>query len=971
MAVYYKFKSAKDYDSIPIDGHFISVANLKEKIFESKHLGRGTDFDLVVTNAQTNEEYLDEAMLIPKNTSVLIRRVPGRPRMNIVTEPVIEQDELNWLNISYVSVASFARPKLEINKSDDAQPLNNSFLGADSSVTKYPEDSEWDEFGNDLYAIPEVLPVQASNPIQDAPPSSKADEDSKIKALIDTPALDWQRQTSDGFGPGRGFGRGMGGRMMGGRGFGRGGGGLERKNPPQGYICHRCKVPGHFIQHCPTNGDPNFDIKRVKPPTGIPKSMLMATPDGSYALPSGAVAVLKPNEAAFEREIEGLPSTRSVGDLPPELHCPLCKDVMKDAVLTSKCCFKSFCDKCIRDHIISKSMCVCGATNILADDLLPNKTLRDTINRILESNNSSAENGGSAFQAQDMESKIPQPKMEPKVPSPTQSAASKGEQLPPPQYTHSAVSKGEQLPPPQNEEISKVRDAADQGTILSAPQKTLEKGRTGKVPNASEATHDSMSMKEPASQGSALLADEEVQQKLVSGEAALLVLPIVVRGVDSLEKEEEKEETPVAFECLRDADIILFHTSAAEMQWKMSQDLAAENYMMPMGPAAYNPYWTGMQPGMEGYGAPYGGAPFGGSLPFMGYGLGPLDVPFGVLPQDPFGAQGYHMMPPIPPQRDLADFGMGFNPGPPIMSREEFEARKADLRRKHEMERRGESRELSKDREFSREVSSSGDVSSLKSKSKSVPQPSSGEHHSHRQRSERSVPERPVRDRDPELPRPSSKRKSDYDYDYDHRDRDRDRDDHHHSHSSHHHRSESSSAARSSSATLEPPPPLPQSKSTTTDRKQKPSVFSRISFPAEEPPATSKKRKLSSSEAAAGGSASSAAQHSHRSSANGYHEDYKTSSSSLKAVSVSRKSAAASASASASAAVAGVDYESSDDDRHFKRRPSRYESPPAVVAAAEWEEEGRHSRGGGGGGGGGKRERGRDERERGGYSKHR
>lgn len=53
---------------------------------------------------------------------------------------------------------------------------------------------------------------------------------------------------------------------------------------------------GHFIQHCPTNGDPSFDIKRVKPPTGIPKSMLMATPDGSYALSSGAVAVLKPNE---------------------------------------------------------------------------------------------------------------------------------------------------------------------------------------------------------------------------------------------------------------------------------------------------------------------------------------------------------------------------------------------------------------------------------------------------------------------------------------------------------------------------------------------------------------------------------------------------------------------------------------------------------------------------------------------------
>jgi hypothetical protein len=30
-------------------------------------------------------EYLDEAMLIPKNTSVLIRRVPGRPRITVIT----------------------------------------------------------------------------------------------------------------------------------------------------------------------------------------------------------------------------------------------------------------------------------------------------------------------------------------------------------------------------------------------------------------------------------------------------------------------------------------------------------------------------------------------------------------------------------------------------------------------------------------------------------------------------------------------------------------------------------------------------------------------------------------------------------------------------------------------------------------------------------------------------------------------
>ena len=55
MAVYYKFKSAKDYDSVSIDGHFISVGNLKERIVERKNLGRGCDFDLLISNAQTNE----------------------------------------------------------------------------------------------------------------------------------------------------------------------------------------------------------------------------------------------------------------------------------------------------------------------------------------------------------------------------------------------------------------------------------------------------------------------------------------------------------------------------------------------------------------------------------------------------------------------------------------------------------------------------------------------------------------------------------------------------------------------------------------------------------------------------------------------------------------------------------------------------------------------------------------------------
>ncbi|XP_047082446.1 E3 ubiquitin ligase PQT3-like isoform X2 [Lolium rigidum] len=629
MAVYYKFKSARDYDSIPIEGQFISVMNLKDMIFESKHLGRGTDFDLMISNAQTDEEYADESTMIPKNTSVLIRRIPGRPRMPIVTEP------------------EKAMPAE--NRVEEVMPSGSAFLG-DSSM-KYPEESEWDdEFGNSLY-VSDSIPSQ---PVSQAVNASEnqVDEDSKIKALIDTAAVDYS-QISDGYGSGRGYGRGMGGRMMAGRGFGRGPGRLDNRTLPPGYICHRCKVPGHFIQHCPTNGDTRYDVRRMKPPTGIPKSMLMATPDGSYALPSGAGAVLRPNEAAFEREIDGLPTTRSVGDLPPELRCPLCKEVMKDAVLTSKCCFRSFCDKCIRDYIINRSMCVCGATSILADDLLPNKTLRETISRILEAPpTSSTENAGSMVQIQDMESALP---VQPKIRTPAVSAASKEEPKSP---TH----------------IEESPDAESQSGLKANVDVTSSDKKANTIPDVAEGTMDSKNAQNEKIPDMTHVTKES-QEKLPAGEQVK-------------KKKKKKVRAP----------------GNAEEQWNNNYpDFGAENFAgMPMGPPGnFNPYWGGggMPLPMD-----YMGPPFPGPMPYMGYPHGPFD-PFGggVLPQDPFMPPGY-MIPTIP--RDLSELAvnsMGMNMGPPVVRRDEFEPRKPDGRRR-EMDRfNGREREREREREHSRE----------------------------------------------------------------------------------------------------------------------------------------------------------------------------------------------------------------------------------------------------------------------------
>lgn len=76
MAVQFKFRSAVEFNSVGVEGPFISVGDLKRKIAEHKNLSKCKDFDLLITDAQTGEEYYDESILIPTNTSVIIKRVP-------------------------------------------------------------------------------------------------------------------------------------------------------------------------------------------------------------------------------------------------------------------------------------------------------------------------------------------------------------------------------------------------------------------------------------------------------------------------------------------------------------------------------------------------------------------------------------------------------------------------------------------------------------------------------------------------------------------------------------------------------------------------------------------------------------------------------------------------------------------------------------------------------------------------------
>lgn len=333
--VYYQYKSEKEICSLQVPHAFIPVSELKQLIMTSGKHGRGrtrgrATEDIVISNAQTGEEYADERAVVLQNTTVLVRRVsiPGKLSEKIVLCP--EQEVTEGCSVP------------------SSQPVVTDSKSCSSTVVQ--------------------------------------DEDAAIAAVIDAAELKLEQhpskraQGSGRFTSGHNYGplegetppQGYICRSCGVPGHFIQHCSQENKTPPPGYICYRCRIPGHFIHHCPTIGDPKFDYNKM-----------------SRSL--APVVTVSPVNSILESLVPTAPVS-AVDDLPAELHCRLCKKVMVDAVLTSKCCFDSFCDKCIRDYIIAESKCICGV-KALADDLIPNQTLRSTISNMLGTRASSGGSG--------------------------------------------------------------------------------------------------------------------------------------------------------------------------------------------------------------------------------------------------------------------------------------------------------------------------------------------------------------------------------------------------------------------------------------------------------------------------------------------------------------------------------------------------------------------------------------------------
>ncbi|CAF4633613.1 unnamed protein product [Rotaria sp. Silwood1] len=428
----YKYKADRDFESVQFEGMSCSLGELKRLIVE-KSSRSGThhprdDYDLIISNATTHEEYKDNSDMIPRNTSVVVaRRIRGALESLTPTsnqKPVVSSDDI---------VKEYLRPAILQPAQLTIPPTTN--VSSSSSSSSVVESK----------AIPLEMLTQSSNNTA----TQEKSEDERIKEVVKTSQSRY----------------------------------LTSHRSNTSYICHNCKQPGHIRNQCPlllqssstnsignvlglsssSGGDHTSKTDGTqltgsgsttqsshivthqspyqlsyhynnhyhgnrshhrgsghprneplpKRTTGIPRDGLIQIPrhiPGAFRDQTGASVV--PRQMAqliiekSEKKADALaqrarqfqekgvlppapppsmlPKKSADEDTPPDdLLCPVCKKVYTDAVITP-CCHNSFCDECIRTALIESEdhECPhCHRQHVAIDQINPNLFLRKHINR--------------------------------------------------------------------------------------------------------------------------------------------------------------------------------------------------------------------------------------------------------------------------------------------------------------------------------------------------------------------------------------------------------------------------------------------------------------------------------------------------------------------------------------------------------------------------------------------------------------
>ncbi|KAF8738220.1 DWNN protein, partial [Rhizoctonia solani] len=358
-SVYWKFKSQKDESRVTFDGPTISVSDLKREIILQNNLvSSASDFDLLIVDPTTEQEFKDDNQQIARSTSVLAKRLPAaRPGKGKAAQYVVG-----------------------INPGDISRP-DSTTAGANRPTPKPQE-------------LPQIV----------VPEGTSADEAAGIAAMFQASQEVWD-ETQEKMAQATPVYTNRGG-FRGGKPFNQGNRGQdgarqESRPVPPGYICYRCAKKGHWIHDCPTNDDRDWDNRpRVKRTTGIPRSFLKTveqTTDaplgqGVMVTPDGGFVVAQPDSVAWQKQRarpKVLTSAEIYQNPAPAAHsslaCPICDRLTKNAVRTP-CCKQTFCEECIQTHLLEHDfVCKCGKKIASFDRLEMDDKRREKVGEVVRS----------------------------------------------------------------------------------------------------------------------------------------------------------------------------------------------------------------------------------------------------------------------------------------------------------------------------------------------------------------------------------------------------------------------------------------------------------------------------------------------------------------------------------------------------------------------------------------------------------
>ena len=213
--IHYRFKNTTEpFSTLTFDGQSLPLSTLKQLISQHKHLHKQSahDFDLVLADAQTGDEYVRDDERIAKNAQVVVRRVPNTKAKTITTHLAAEVEQS--VTHSHAYTTRMSGGGVGVFVADGISSL--------------------------LSARGCIRPTAAASPGTSSP-AALPTPSIALPAASTAPS----QQSSSSHRP--------------------------QRRPPPGYLCKRCGSPDHFVQHCPLfPTPPASSTTRPAQPTASP-----------------------------------------------------------------------------------------------------------------------------------------------------------------------------------------------------------------------------------------------------------------------------------------------------------------------------------------------------------------------------------------------------------------------------------------------------------------------------------------------------------------------------------------------------------------------------------------------------------------------------------------------------------------------------------------------------------------------------